>query len=137
MWNLTKSRRGLRTSRRLPFDTGWTTRKRRKNSGRRARKKPPPLFQKRRWRKCCVRGRSKSRWRSFTAGKYPCSLTSQIRRSSEQRAVCLFGRNNGSLDGCLIPERLAGFQSVGDALLRLALAAKRHEGFALEVEDVL
>ena len=37
----------------------------------------------------------------------------------------------------LISKRLAGLQSVRDALLCFAFAAKRDEGFALEIEDVL
>src|SRR4029077_4443257 len=137
MWSPMRSRQEHRISRRLPSNTGWTTAKKRKSSGRRARKKPPRPFQKRRWRKCWGHTPSKSKWRSIAAGQFPCNLTFPIRRTSEQRAVCLLGRNNGSLAGCLIAQRLAGFQSVGDALLRLALAAKRHKGFALEVEDVL
>ena len=37
----------------------------------------------------------------------------------------------------LIPQRLAGLEGVGDALLRFAFAAEGDEGFALQVEDVL
>src|SRR6266849_1651806 len=41
------------------------------------------------------------------------------------------------LRSLLIAKGFAGLQSVGDALLGLALAAEAHEGFALEIEKVL
>jgi len=37
----------------------------------------------------------------------------------------------------LIPQRLAGFERMRDALLRFAFAAEGDEGFAFEIEDVL
>src|SRR5580658_5207307 len=37
----------------------------------------------------------------------------------------------------LIPERLAGFERVSDALLRLALATEREKRLSLEIEQVL
>src|SRR5271157_4470594 len=37
----------------------------------------------------------------------------------------------------LVAQRLAGFERVGDAFLSLLLAAKRDEGFALQIQNVL
>src|SRR2546425_4766386 len=37
----------------------------------------------------------------------------------------------------LVPQRLTGFQSVGEAFLGFLFAAEGDEGFALEIEDVL
>jgi len=51
----------------------------------------------------------------------------------EIQLVCVLG----ALILQLIPQRLAGFERVRDALLRLLLAAERDEGFALEIQNVL
>src|SRR6266513_5456964 len=37
----------------------------------------------------------------------------------------------------LVAERLAGFQGVSDAFLGFLFSTERHEGFALEIQDIL